>query len=103
MTLGVRIEKVIRAWVILVNALLHETHPEHAGVEVEVFLSRSADSRDVMQPLDALHCVLLILIVVSLACASRRGQVVLAAPFTRRERQRRIGSLITWTIDLGGV
>jgi hypothetical protein len=48
MTVGVGVEEVVRARVVLVHALLHEPHAEHAGVEVQVLLGVAGDRRDVM-------------------------------------------------------
>ena len=39
--LGVGVEEVIGAGVVLVDALLHQPHAEHAGVEVQVLLRRA--------------------------------------------------------------
>src|SRR6478672_11268911 len=36
MTLGVGIEKMIGAGIVLVDALLHEPHSKNAGIEIEV-------------------------------------------------------------------
>ena len=51
----VRVEQVIGAGIVLVDALLDEPHPEHAAVEVEVLLRGTGDRRDVVQPVDAPH------------------------------------------------
>ena len=55
MALGVRVEQVIRARVVLVDAPLDEPHAQHAGIEVEVLLRRTGNRGDVMQPVDASH------------------------------------------------
>ena len=49
---GVCVEQVIRAGVILVDALLDEPHAQDAGVEVEIFLRRAGNRGDVVQPVD---------------------------------------------------
>src|SRR2546422_10999280 len=41
MTFRIRIEKVVRPGIILVHAFLHETHPEHARIKIQVLLRRS--------------------------------------------------------------
>ena len=55
MALGVGVEEVIGARVVLVDALLHEAHAEHAGVEVEVLLRRAGDGGDVVKSVDGSH------------------------------------------------
>ncbi len=45
----VRIEEVIRARVVLVDAFLDQAHAEHAGVEIEVLLRGAGDGGDVVQ------------------------------------------------------
>ena len=52
---GVRVEEVIGAGIVLVDAALDEAHPEDAGVEVEVFLGGPGYRRDVVQPFDSIH------------------------------------------------
>ena len=52
---GVRVEQVVGAGIVLVDAPLDQAHAEDAGVEVEVLLRRSRDRRDVMQSVDAAH------------------------------------------------
>ena len=47
--LGVGVEEVVGAGVVLVDALLDQPHAEHAGVEVEVLLRRTGDGGDVVQ------------------------------------------------------
>ena len=49
MAFGVGVEKMIRAGIVLVDALLDETHPEDAGVEIEILLSRTGDGSNVME------------------------------------------------------
>ena len=51
--LRVRIEEVIGPGVVLIDALLHEPHAEHARVEIEVLLRGSGDGGDVMESVDA--------------------------------------------------
>ncbi len=53
--LGVRVEEVERAGIVLVDAALDEAHAEDAGVEVEVLLGRPGDRRHVMQTVDRAH------------------------------------------------
>ncbi len=53
--LRVGIEQVVRARVVLVDALLDQAHAEHAGVEVQVLLRRSGDGGDVVKPVGVLH------------------------------------------------
>ncbi len=55
-TLGVGVEEMISAGIILVDASLHQPHPEHAGVEIEILLRGSGDGGDVMKPSDRLQC-----------------------------------------------
>ena len=52
---GVSVEQVIRAGIVLVDAALDEPHAEDARVEVEILLRPSRDGRDVMQPVDAIR------------------------------------------------
>ena len=54
-SLRVGIEQVVRAGIVLVDALLDEAHAEHPDVEVEVLLRRSGDGGDVMKAVDAWH------------------------------------------------
>src|SRR5690606_21641500 len=56
-SLGVRVEQVVRARVVLVDALLDEPDAEHAGIEVEVLLRGAGDGGDVMQTARAVHGV----------------------------------------------
>ena len=53
--LGVGVEQMISARVVLIDALLYETHPEDAGVEIKVFLRRAGDGSDVMETGDFFH------------------------------------------------
>ena len=55
MALGVRVEEVIRAGIVLVDAALDEPHPEDSGVKVEVLLRRTGDGRDVVQAVNAMR------------------------------------------------
>src|SRR5204863_4593204 len=55
MTLGVRIEQMVRAGIVLVDAALDEPHAEHAGVEIEILLRRSGNRGDVMKTVDFFH------------------------------------------------
>ena len=57
MTFRVRVEEVVRARIVLIDALLDEAHAEHARVEVQVLLGRPGDGGDVMETADALHRV----------------------------------------------
>ena len=41
MPFGVGVEKMVGAGIVLVDALFDETHPEDAGVEIEILLSRA--------------------------------------------------------------
>ena len=52
----VGVEQVVRARIVLVDALLHQPHAEDAGIEVEVLLRWPCDGGDVMKPSDAFHC-----------------------------------------------
>src|SRR3954449_10030199 len=49
---GVCVEQVVRTGVILVDTLLDESHAQDAGVEVEIFLRRAGNRRDVVQSVD---------------------------------------------------
>jgi len=55
MTFRIRIEKVVSRGVILVHTPLHQTHPEHARIKIEIFLRRSCDGSNVMKSSDVLH------------------------------------------------
>ena len=59
MAFGVRIEEVIGARVVLIDALLDQSHPEDAAVEVEVLLRGTGDGGDVVQAVDGSHLVIL--------------------------------------------
>ena len=50
---GVRIEQVVGARVVLIDAALDEPHAENAGIEVEVLLRRAGDRGDVMKAVDS--------------------------------------------------
>lgn len=52
MAFRVRVEKMIGGTIILVNAFLHEPHPERTGVKIEVFLCGSGDGSDVVKSAD---------------------------------------------------
>ena len=52
----VRVEQVVRPWIVLVDALLHQPHAEDPCIEVEVLLRWTCDGGDVMKPSDAFHC-----------------------------------------------
>src|SRR3954467_13476428 len=54
-----RVEPVMGSGIVLVHALLHQAHAEHARVEVEVFLRRTRDGCDVMKTVDAPHAVIM--------------------------------------------
>ena len=55
MTVRVRVEEMISAGIVLVHASLHEPHPEHAGIKIEILLRGSSDRRDVMKSVDGVH------------------------------------------------
>ena len=55
MAFRVGIEEVIRARVVLIDALLDQSHPEDAAVEVEVLLRGPGDGGDVVQAVDGSH------------------------------------------------
>ena len=55
MTVGVGVEKVISAGIVLVHAPLHEPHAENACVKIQVLLRRPGDGGDVMKPVDRVH------------------------------------------------
>src|SRR6185295_7899514 len=57
---GVRVEKVIRARVILIDRFLHEPHAENAGIEIQILLCRSRNRGDVMKTVDAVHDLIVI-------------------------------------------
>ena len=59
MSVSVRIEEVVCAGVVLIDALLDESHAEHAAVEVEVLLRRPGDGGDVVQSVDGSHLLIL--------------------------------------------
>ena len=59
MSFSVRIEEVVCAWVVLIDALLDQPHPEHAAVEVEVLLRGPGDGGDVVQSVDGSHLLIL--------------------------------------------
>src|SRR6185437_8428934 len=48
MSVRVGVEQMVRGGIVLIDALLHEAHAEHAGVEVEILLRVAADRGDVM-------------------------------------------------------
>src|SRR5512147_2704773 len=52
MPLAVRIEQVVGVRHVLVHRLLHESHAERAGVEVDVLLRIAGDAGDVVNPRD---------------------------------------------------
>ena len=52
MALAIGVEQVIGARVVLVDALLHQAHAEHAGIEVQVLLCGSGDGGDVVEATD---------------------------------------------------
>ena len=56
MPFRVGVEKMVGAGIILVDALLNQPHPEDAGVEIEIFLSRPGDRSDVMKSGDRVAC-----------------------------------------------
>ena len=55
MPFGIGVEKMISARIVLVDALFDEPHPEDAGVEIEILLSRPGDGGDVMESGNGLH------------------------------------------------
>ena len=55
MSFGVRIEEVVGARVVLIDALLDQPHAEHAAVEVEILLRRPGDGGDVVESVDGSH------------------------------------------------
>src|SRR2546422_3386729 len=55
MAVRVRIKQMVGAGIVLVDRLLDEPHAEDTRVEIEVFLRRSGNRRDVMKSVDALH------------------------------------------------
>ncbi len=55
MALGVGIEEVVGAGVVLVDALLDQAHAENARIEVQILLGGAGDRGDVVDPVDALH------------------------------------------------
>ena len=56
--LGVRVEEVIGARVVLVHAPLDQVHAQDAGVEIDVLLRRARDGGDVVETVDAPQPVL---------------------------------------------
>ncbi len=52
----IAIEEVVDGRVVLVDRLLDEPEPEHAGVEIDVRLGVAGDRADVMDAFE-LHCV----------------------------------------------
>ncbi len=52
---GVGVEQMVGAGIILVDALFDETHPEDAGVEIEILLRGTSDGSDVMKTGDFFH------------------------------------------------
>lgn len=54
-SVGVGIEEVVGAGIILIHAFLHQTHAEDSGVEIEILLRRAGDGGDVMKAADWLH------------------------------------------------
>src|SRR6266446_6969759 len=55
MAFRIRVEKMIGAGIILIHTFLHQPHPEHARVEIEILLRRSGDRRDVMKSANIVH------------------------------------------------
>ena len=45
----VRVEQVIGARIVLIHAALHQPHPEHAGVEIEILLGWPGNRGDVVE------------------------------------------------------
>src|SRR5262249_46291888 len=54
-TLGVGIEEMIGARVVLIDTLLDEPHAEYTCVEVQVLLGRAGNRRNVMKAVDVPH------------------------------------------------
>ena len=46
---GVGIKQVVCAWIILVDAALHQAHTKDSRVKIEVFLRRAGDGGDVVE------------------------------------------------------
>ena len=57
--LGVGIEEVVGAGIVLVDAFLDQLHAENPGVEIEILLRRSGNRRDVVQTVSTARCPLL--------------------------------------------
>jgi len=55
MPIAVGVKEVVRARRILVDALLHETHAEDAGIEIDVFLRIAGDAGHMMKSADFRH------------------------------------------------
>ncbi len=55
MSFGIGVEQMIRPGIILIDALLHQAHPEHAGIEIKVLLRRTRNGGDVMEAADSFH------------------------------------------------
>ncbi len=55
MPLRVRIEEMISPGIVLVHTLLHQAHPQHARVKIEILLRRPGNRRDVMESVDSFH------------------------------------------------
>jgi hypothetical protein len=55
MAFRIGIEKMVSRGVILVHALLHQTHPEHTRVKIEILLRRSGNGSNVMKSPDVPH------------------------------------------------
>src|SRR5947209_15685713 len=55
MTVGVGVEKMISAGIVLVHTPLHQSHAENTCVKIQVLLRRSGDGGDVMEPVDRVH------------------------------------------------
>ena len=58
MAVGVGVEEMVGAGIVLVDAALDEPHAEDAGVEVEILLRRSRDRGDVVDAVDPVHAPL---------------------------------------------
>ena len=55
----VGVKEVVGAGVVLIDALLDQTHAEDAAVEIEVLLRGAGDGGDVVEAVHALHYVIL--------------------------------------------
>ena len=55
MSFRVGVEKMIRARIILVDAFFYEPQAEDTGIEIEIFLRRPSDGRDVVDSADGFH------------------------------------------------